>query len=223
MITNLTAPFTVLRKKYVEEKKKHLELFFQFIEKTSVTGGCVLCMGALPAFDKQLNTAELFSIESKLCEECILKTHSRTPSFSLKISTPSQFIDIQRFLDGLCSLGVNQVISGNKMQIRKTSIEELNAELEKVVENDNYNNAPNNPFYGYIKNYKIMLRRFNIKRLIKMQIRSKVQVIEEQLKTLERNHAEAILAGKFQDSDAFKELYYLLFQTKIKLEESLFQ
>lgn len=220
-MTDLTVPFSILREKYIAEKKNHLDLIFQFIDKSSITGRCVICMEHLATFDKQLNTTEACTIESKLCEVCILKTHSKTPAFSLKICTSHQFLEIQHFLDILCGLGNSREILYNKIQVIETSIEDLIGELEMVKECDEYINQTTNPFYGYIKNYKSMLRRANIKRLIKSQIRSKINVIEEQLETLERNHAEAVLSGQFEDSNAFKEVYYLLFQSKIKLEESL--
>lgn len=212
MITTITDAFKVLKEKINENKRGLIIEILDYVNQSKSKGNCLLCEVQLESNGEE-NLSD--SIQNKLCEFCNIKIHTKPPLFCLKMETSEEFSDLQNYLENTAGIQSRFKIDKNYLDIKELK------EIFRKIENDQHETIENNLLSSYVTNYKIKVKKDRFKLAIKDQIKSKIKILEEQLILIERNHENAVVSGRFDDSMALKEIFFSLFESKIELEEKL--
>ncbi|ELA42076.1 uncharacterized protein VICG_00925 [Vittaforma corneae ATCC 50505] len=241
MITTLTDQFLIARDRYLRIKKELVEFPLFFVNVSKPNKLCILCSGRLEkahGLQNDLHAETLIhgsvcsgscSIEDRLCKFCIEKLHSKNHLFCLRLLVPEEYVEIQRFVENICGIGSTFCIEIEKLIGKRSSIEYINDVFCFLKDEYDKKTSPcNQTALDYssldcslIANYKEKLKDDNIKRLINNQIQFKIRIFEEQLESLRRNYTDAVMSGKFDDSNALRNMFFRIFESKIRLEEKL--
>ena len=168
-------------------------------------------------------------IESKMCRSCLIKIHSESGHFSLKLPVPAQFKELQMLVESL-----NPLPCHNYKLDRITENVDINSfnDIVKI----NCDNSDATPATGEKVNPTIQRNRFTaslaagfnakikrakIKQFRLNQIKYKMAIVTEQISTALQNHTNSIENGRFEDAEVFQEQFYSLWEVKIHLEENL--
>lgn len=230
-MTNLSEPYKIIREKYIEMKREIVYPLLKYISDSTPSKFCILCNTKLEETNKSVITEqfttnnteipknlnkEMKMIEKLICNCCIIKIHSHPPCFVLKLNIPVNLRPIQQSIEEIRGIS-------SHWNVKETGDDTITYEELKIIleENPDGNYSDFNSIPHFVRNYKDKLRRDDLKALIKCRIKSKIELIEDQLKILESTHSKALLTGRFDDSDAIKELYFNMYENKIVLEEKL--
>lgn len=226
MITTLTEQFILLRQGFSKTKKELVEHLLDFVNLTKPGKNCLLCTNKIQMEETSTDlSTDSRQIEHKLCKICIEKLHSKNCLFCLKLRVSEKYHEIQQFAENIC--GIQSLFSANiaksiKKRLTVKDVEELFAFLGEsgkdavCLETQLVDRT-------LIENMKNKLRNDKIKQLLKKQLELKIRIFDEQLESLRKNYAVAMLAGEFDNSDALRSTFFKIFESKIKLEERLAQ
>lgn len=236
MITRLTDQFLIIRDKYSQIKKELMRFLLFFVNASEPDGSCVLCSSELKKTCShashrhgQVQTTVECTSDDRLCKLCVEMLHSKSYLFCLKMSVPEEYLEVQQFADGICGIGSNFYAGAEKLIRRRSKIEHINEMFSLLNDGSGEKTPPvgqdafDHPSLdsSLVVNFKEKLKSEKIKRLIKNQMQSKIRVFEEQLDSLRRSYAEAMMSGRFDDSNALKSAFLEIFESKIRLEEKL--
>lgn len=269
MITDFSEAYEIIREKYIKMKKEITIPLLKFISESNPCDFCVLCDVEL--FSIKEKTGK--SVETLLCDCCIVKLHSNPPRFVLKLDVPENMKGFQKFIEetrGIYSkwdtncdeIATSEAISYEKLKLlleHSLNVNSLNGNLtgfnssgDNSTNSLNVNLTDGNPsdnltnddssdnltdkkdcslddiknyvsLQHFIRNYKNKFKRDEIKSLIRCRIKSKIDLLEDQLINLEKTHSKALELGKFDDSEAIKEMYFTMYENKITLQEKLYK
>lgn len=223
MITDISNIFHIFRKQYLDLKRVQINCILQFIGANDPSELCLICNKSFKiliaeedmADFKDLQIIEKDSINDKICIICILKIHSKLPKFCLDYNLSYQKLDDQKYLESLCSFKENTIF---KSKVYK--IDQILQEMEKLDQGLPADQNEEDKFMIQIlKSYKNHLKRLKLKKLIKSQIKYKIDAIEEQLEINQTNHRNALLQGNLEEGESFQEVYFNLYELKLELEE----
>lgn len=235
MITDLTQVIVALRSKMSKAKRALKQHILDFVFLSSCAGTCILCdkpmhmeladsprkgeVGCCNTHPEQL--------EEKLCKMCIVRTHSDSVIFPLRLDFPDQFKEYQKFFEylGLLQCGGPGVRGLDSIRpLCAEDLEKLYTEMK--LENKDTLSIPetlgSSKFTGKVaESFRTKIKRDRIKLFKLRQIKYKLSVIAEQIELVQRNHGSAIESGRLEDAEKFRELFCDLWCAKIDLEERL--
>jgi len=159
-------------------------------------------------------------IQNKLCKSCIVKVHCMPPLFSLNLNFPDSFVEEVKFLNLLNSLHHH---NSNELMLRNPSFKTENmvnlTQIQEIHDED-LKNVNNKSFFDrLLESYRSKIKRIRLKTAKEKQIEYKISVVREQIQISMRSYRVAIEKGRFDDAEQFKEVFYNLFNLRIKLEE----
>lgn len=159
-------------------------------------------------------------IQNKLCKSCIVRIHCMPPLFSLNLNFPVSFVEEVKFLNLLNSLYHH---NANELMLRNPSFKNENmVNLTQIqeIQDEDFKNVNNKNFFGrLLESYRSKIKRIRLKAVKEKQIEYKISVVREQIQISLRSYRIAIEKGRFDDAEQFKEVFYNLFNLRIKLEE----
>lgn len=240
MISNLSQIFHILKDKYKELKKTHVECILEFLDKSKALHNpkrCLVCGTSLEYsifFEKAIcfylfESSNLMenSIEDRMCQLCIIKIHSNPPKFlfvdnifSSSISEPklARNYTLLNYLNALN----DSIILRSENESMRCKAGDIEKYLKKLRENEPFKIPNQNKFLGSIvRSYRNHMIRVKGKEIIEKQMNYKIETIEEQLKLIQENHKKAILKGELEEAKSFREIYCNLFELKLYLVEKL--
>lgn len=234
MIKDLTHAFKMTRYKLISVKKEYVSLIIEYVSTEVDIDFCPVCrkkqeLQSISADNKTDLFQKSLTSRVKLCVSCQKRLHSNPPCFAMDIKIDDAHSKYQKYL---------MLISGIYVQMPDAFVDPIYdyniAEIENLF-NSIYDKISQGSLYDVENNieepflkklayqYQSMLKKRQLREIFDQELKYRIDVVEEQLIFHEDIHRKLVEDGKFDEAKSFQELYFLLYEYKIKLVERLFR